>query len=1013
MALLVILLCSTGIFPRFPSVSPDGKWIVVSVNGDLWKIPVDGGTGRCLTRSNGYDAEAIWSPDGRWIAFQSDRYGNGDIFLMDAEGKNPPTRLTYHSAWDTPLFFSEDGEWVYFYSRRLRYRGEVYRVNVHGGTPVLAIDFDIPYAYHIPDTNLILLMRGGEPWWRRHYRGGCSYDIFKMTLPDGRAERLTRFEGRDGWPLYSPVTERIYFVSNRDKDRINNLYSMDLNGNHIKKLTSFKEDIRFPSISRNGRVIAFLVMNNLYTYDVESGKIKKIEFSIPMDYRKQPDTYVRWAKNATDFALSPDEKELAFVLHGDIYVMRLKDGEPDRVVRVTSTPEPEKDVSWHPEKEMLVFSSLRDGDWDIFTAEPTKKKKFYNDVMFKIKKVFDTPETERKPEFSPDGKKIAFLKSTGFLYVVDADGKNQRQLSKENDCIWLDWSPDSRWIAYSRTALGWREDVFVVRANGSKGPINISNHPNDDYKPMWSSDGRRLSFASRDPEGNLWIKFVFLRKEDEDKGMEFWEEHQDSIKPLKKIEIDFKDIDERIHTVAKFEGEYNYFTASKDGRLYAIQAFDLSGNDVWSVEWTGKNLKRLSEGGADPEKILISNDNKKVYYLDGDGKLYVADVDKERSKPLSFHVGFILDKRSERKAAFLQAWWVLQDGFYDPHFHGIDWRGAYEKYLPYLDIVRNTEDFHTIVRMMIGELNASHLGIWKDEGGGEITGCLGIVPDYSYPGEGLRVKRIIKDSPSDMENGIKPGDVILAVNGERVTGETNFYSLLRMKRGKKIRITVKRGRKKEDIDIEPVSPWKIRNLIYKEWVFSNRKTVEEKSKGRLAYIHIRAMGSEDLKRFKKELYEFRDRKGLVLDIRYNGGGSIHDELLNILKRTVYAYSMERDGEKEYNSLFRWNKPIVLLINGYCYSDAEIFPAGFKELKLGTVVGTPTFGAVIGTNNLELVDGSTFRCPNEGWYRIEGVNMENNPVHPDIYIENPPEYDNRSDDPQLLKAIEILMNQIER
>ena len=1013
MFFLFLLISISEVFPRFPSVSPDGKWIVLSVNGDLWKIPSAGGKGKCITRSDGYDGNSVWSPDGKFIAFQSDRYGNGDVFLIDSDGMMPPKRLTYHSAWDTPLFFSRDGRWIYFSSTRLTYRGEVYRVSTAGGTPEMVYDFTIPYAFLLPDTNLLLMMRGGEPWWRRKYRGGCSWDIFKMEFPDGKAERITRYNGRDGWPMYSPITKLVYFVSNRGEDRVNNLYSMDLEGRNVKRITSFKEDIRFPSISEKGDIIAFLSMNKLYTYNVKTGQVKEVKFEIIGDYKNPPDRYVRWTDNATEFALSPDEKELAFVVHGDVYVMELKDGKVGDVRRITTTPEPEKDVSWHPEKEMLVFSSLMDGDWDIYTAQPSKEKRFYKDAVFNIKKVLDSPETERKPEFSPDGKKIAYLKSTGFLCVVDSDGKNQRQLSEENDCIWYDWSPDSRWIAFSRTTLGWREDVFVVPVDGSKKPFNISNHPNDDYKPMWSSDGRRLSFASRDPEGNLWIKFVFLRRVDEEKGMDYWEEEGDSVKPLDRVEIDFERISERIHTVAKFEGEYNYYTASPDCKLYAIQAFDLGGNDVWSVEWTGKNLKRLTEDEVEPEEILISKDRKEVYYLSGKGRIYSVDVESGRGKPLSFRAGFILNREEEREAAFLQAWWVLQDGFYDPHFHGIDWRGAYEKYRHFLPIVRNTEDFHSIVRLMIGELNASHLGIWKYEGGGEVTGCIGVIPDYSYSGPGIKVKRVIKEGPGDKKDGLKAGDIIVSVNGRGIRRNENFYSLLRMKRGEKIKLGVKRGRKKVDIYVEPVSPWRIRNLIYKEWVKNNRDTVERRSNGRLGYIHIRGMGTEDLKKFKKELYENRDKEGLVLDIRYNGGGTIHDELLNILKRTAYAYSIERDGKKEYSSLFRWEKPVVLLINGYCYSDAEIFPAGFKELKLGKVVGTPTFGAVIGTNNLKLVDGSTFRCPGTGWYRITGVNMENNPVEPDIYVENPPEYDNRSDDPQLLKAIDVLLGELNR
>ena len=337
----------------------------------------------------------------------------------------------------------------------------------------------------------------------------------------------------------------------------------------------------------------------------------------------------------------------------------------------------------------------------------------------------------------------------------------------------------------------------------------------------------------------------------------------------------------------------------------------------------------------------------------------------------------------------------------------------YDKYLPLALQCRTDQEFRRIVRMMLGELNASHLGIWKSNRDLKHTGCIGaeFIPDKKEGG--FKITRVLEESPA-MKADIKEGDVILAVNGIKVNPDDNVYTYLEKKAGKKIRLTLKRKNGKvEDIDIKTISPWKQWELVYKEWVKANRELVEKESEGKLGYIHIPAMNLTSLERFKKELYENRRKEGLALDIRYNGGGNIHDELLNILRRTKYLYSVERgEGEKEYNTLFRWDKPVVLLINQFCYSDAEIFPAGFKQLKLGKVVGVPTYGAVIGTNNLELFDGTTFRQPEEGWYTLDNRPLENNPVEPDIYVENPPVYDNHSGDPQLKKAVEILMQEIE-
>jgi len=998
-----------------PSPSPDGKEIAFSYYGDIWIVGSDGGAARRLTDSDAFESTPVWSPDGRYIAFISDRDGSDDIYIIPSSGEEPPRRLTYHSSWDSPYFFNEKGDTLYFGSRRLEYRGALYKVSVAGGTPIKAVDFSFFNARPVPGTDTVLFVRGSTPWWRRKYRGSANWDIWKMSLKDQIPIKLTDFSGRDGWPMYSVVDGRIYFVSNDTADSTAQLFSMKPDGTDRERITDFDDDVRFARISRNGELIVFRVFTDLYTYSVRSGEMKKLEVRVQEDYKNSEYYRRKLTRNATEFALSPDETELAFVVFGDIYVMEIKEDGAGEIRRITHTPEPEKYISWHPKEEKLIFASLKSGNWDIYTVEPASENKFFRDYSFKWKKIISSGSTEKKPLYSPDGKKIAFIRDNGTLYVADSDGKKEKKLFEENDVLWISWSPDSRYIAFSRTELAWREDVYIVPAEGGKA-YNVTQHPNDDYKPMWSSDGRRLSFASRTAEGDLWIKYVFLREEDEARDREYWKEMEDSLDSIRPIEIDFEGIKDRIHEVTKLRGGYNYYTQSPDGKLYAIQAGTPSGTDIWTVDWLGEKLKRRTQGGVNPKSITISRDKKHLYYLDRRGKLKRISLDGNASTPLAFEIEIEIPDTALKRALFEEAWWTLRDGFYDPKFHGVDWDFLGEKYRKLVLSRRTDRDLHYAIRMMLGELNASHLGIWKRSKDEEkYTGCLGIEIDHDYKGKGFRVKRVLKKSPAQLRLGLKPGDVLVAVNDEELDNTRNFYSYFRKLSGEKVKITYIRDGKKRLGEVKLTTPWKICDLVYREWVEGNRHIVDSLSNETVAYIHVPGMNTKALNDFYREVYSMRDRKGLLLDIRYNGGGYTHDQMLNFLRRTVYAYSKERgEDEPVYSSALRWGKPVVLLINQNCYSDAEIFPMGFRQLKLGKIVGVTTFGAVIGTSNKTLMDGETvFREPHVGWYRLNGVSLENNPVEPDVYVENPPMYDNRPGGPQLLRALEILMDEIEK
>lgn len=1007
MSILLLLLTTIKpiVFGFTPSISPDGKKIVFSYMGDLW-ITNDTLAYR-LTDSKGYEISPIWSPEGKYIVFTSNRYGSFDLFVIPSDGSTDPKRLTYHPGYEAPLFI-ENG-YVYFSSRRDEFRGAIFKISLSGGTPVKVWNFDVNRIVPGPGDTLIF-ERGYTPSWRRKYRGPANRDIWIMTRDTKFVKKITHFNGRDAYPMYSHYDGKIYFVSNDDKENSGNLYVMNMDGSGRKQLTHFKNEVLWPRISYDGKTVVFSVLGHLFLYHVDSGKLDTLHIFATQDKKFSNPFYKTLEKNATEIAPSPNGKELAFVVFGDIYVMGLdKKKDECNIRRITYTPEPEKDINWDPVSEKLVYTTLKDGNWNIYQVSPVDDSLLCKATEFKFKRLTNWKGTEKSPIFSPDGKRITFKARQGTLYVMNADGSHVRKLADFNDVLWVSWSWDSKWIAFSRTALGWREDVYVVKVDSSMKPLNISNHPNDDYKPMWSYDGRRISFASRDAEGNLLIKYVILKKEDADKGPKFFKSLKYSLKKPGIVKIDFDGIENRIKTVYRFHGGYNYYTQDKEGLNFLIQAEDLNANDIWMVDISGHKVKRITKGSVEPKMFFFSPDGKTIYYLTGEGEIFKSNLEGS-SEPLSYHLNVLVDNQKLKKALTEELWWYLNDGFYDPHFHHVNWKAMFKKYLPFTMSTYDNEDFYVFVRFMLGELNASHLGIWgSGDKFNEKTGLIGITPEKTK--HGFEVKRVIYNSPAFIK-GIKRGDLILKIDGASLDTIKNFYSALVGKLGQKVKIIVQHPAKQETLCVRTVSFWKVRDLLYREWVRANREYVDIVSHGQLAYIHIQAMNLKSLKEFKHALYEQRNRKGLVLDIRYNGGGSTHDLILNILRRTRYLYSIDRgEREKEYSSLFSWDKPIVLLINSLCYSDAEIFPAGFKQLKLGIIVGTPTFGAVIGTNNVTLFDGVTvFRIPSEGWYRLNGKSLELGPVQPDVYVENPPIYDNRTGDPQLRKAIEILMKE---
>jgi tricorn protease len=1023
---------------RTPALSPDGSTIAFSYMGDIWTVSAKGGKAQRLTVHEYYDASPHFSPDGSWVAFTGTRTGNGDVYIISVEG-GETTRLTYHSAWDQVVGWMPDSKSVLFLSSRDTRFDVLYRVGIDESLPrKMTYDRTVDASVS-PDGQWLAWERGYTPWWRKHYRGYASRDIWIRAVMGGGSRKLTDHPGNDMTPMWSPESRNIYFVSERE-DSTANLWSVPVDGSAEPiHRTGFKGDwVRFASIAAGGSKIVFEKGGRIWIYDVAYGISSPVDVYAPSDDKWNNLRRRTMSRHATEFAFSPDEKQFAFAVHGEIYCAPVKDGELGDPIRLTETAAREKDLCWSKDGKTLFFVSDRNGNDDIYSLASldTDEEKLSKSRKRKIVQLTDDFETENHLRLSPDGNKIMYDKGSRVLHTMNVDGSDQKMVMDQPQILHADWSPDSKWIAFSRTTHGHREDIYVVPADGGE-VINVSKHSNDDWHPLWTADGKRLSFASRTDEGDYLIKYIWLTREDWDKYQagEFEEEEQtedsekcdsdeskdDEAEETVMVQIDWKDIHRRVVTVTHVRGYYWDYDQSPNGEYYAFPSSNMGDADLWTVDWKGEELRRLTRGGEFPNEIHWKDDNETVVYVGNGGTIKtIPNKDNASASVLGFQVKLTVDWEAEQLQKFNEAWRLLYDGFYDEEFHGTDWKAMYDKYLPLAEVCRTRWDFNDVVSEMIGELSASHLGIYGDgdEDEDDIqTGYIGILYDEEYHGPGIKVNRVVSETPADRtESKIHPGEYILSIDGVEITPDMNFYDLLNDKVGEEIDLVVAKdakGKDSREIELEPINYWDFRERLYEDWVDANRAMVDSLSGGGAGYLHISAMGGRNYRRFVQDLFgEVWGKDAMVMDIRFNNGGSIHDQILTVLMRRRYGYSQNRGQDITYNSLDRWDKPIVLVINERCYSDGEIFPMGFKALGLGTVVGVPTYGAVIGTNDVQLIDGTGFRVPGSGWYDMRGKNLENWGIEPDVYVFRPPEEAHLTGrDSQLERAVEELLKQL--
>lgn len=1012
---------------RTPDISPDGKFVAFSYRGDIWIVETIGGTARAVTSHPAHDLAPVFSPDGRSIAFSSNRYGSYDIFVVPIQGGRP-TRLTVDSASEMVCGWTPDGKNILFASTRstsFPSGSELYTVPVEGGMSRRITAAEGREGVYSPNGDRIAYVRGPGTWYRKGYRGSSNDDIW-ISNADGSSNRqVTAFNGQDDSPMWSADGKTLYYVSEMHGGTANIVrLPLDTAGNSSVKpqaVTAHKDDsVRRARISRDGQWIVYECGADLWVVATKEGAApRKLAIEVNTDDKVNPEQLKIFTNGATEFSLSADEKFMSFAVHGKLFRMNV--GPNAKVVQMTEGASNDHNAAWAPDSSKIIFISDRNGHEDLYLleADDSEHSKFTEANRFKVKQLTFTDEAELGVSFAPKGGRVAFLRG-GKLWTMNPDGSDQKVIISDVHVFDYDWSPDGKWFVYARRDGSFASELYIAPSTGptpDNPPRNITRYATYNGDVTWSNDGKKIAFLSerRDP-GRQYIYTLSLQKP---AAPDFAE--RSGFLGGSSPNIDWEDIHLRVEAAAPMPALTG--SISPDGGKVAFR--DAKDHDLWVAGSNGGQLTRLTTNRAAPRQIVWSRPRSAlggdlIYYLDRDGAIHLMRASGGAGPSLPFRIKMRIRTEDQYLEMFDQTWRYLAEHFYDATFHGRDWNAVKAKYRPLLEKghIAMKEDLYSLLYLMMGELNASHLGIQGfTSTPEEETADLGLVIDENYRGRGLKIAEILKRGPADRRGlTLRVGEYILALDGEELTEKTDLSKLLNGKVGERIDLQVATkpdagAKERRHVTLTAISRRSVTPLMYDRWVEHNARRVAELSKGKLGYIHIPSMDEAGLDRFVRSLYSDNfDKEAIVLDVRFNGGGFTHEKILNYLGSHEHTIFKERNGGQGLvlrSADRKWHKPLVLLINNRSYSDAEIFPNAFRTLGLGKLVGQPTGGCVIGTTSVQLIDGSILRTPRIGVYTTKGVNMEKEGVVPDVHVQDHPDQLAKGIDAQLDKAVEVL------
>jgi tricorn protease len=1120
---LLVLVCGTATAAAAPiklARHPDyyaGR-ITFSYLGDIWTAGEDGTAIHRLTDNIAREVYPRFSPDGKWIAFASNRYGNYDVFVIPAAG-GTPKRLTYHTGNDEVVGWSRDGKHIVF--RASRGHGAfptvatLYEVAVSGGLErPLPVDWGF-WGNYSPDGKSLVFNRHPATWSRKHYRGSYSADLWIARLSDNTYTKLLPDEQYNRyWPMWG-ADSHIYFVGDplpNDKaikpgspdvrKSVNNIYKIPVAGAAQPAQVTRHTDgnLFWPSMSADGKTIVYEDNFGIWKLDVASGRTSEIILDIVTDEKDNEHEMETVTDEVDSFDLSPSGRRAVISARGQILTIATDRGDitrimPDKMASRSDSPK------WSPDGKYIAYVSDQSGRDEIWISDPEGRAP---------KRITSLDNEKGALVWAPDSSRLLYTAADKKLYSYTvADGKSAVLASSDLSRIGsVSVSPDSKWVAFGRQDRTLRSHVYIIPITGGE-----ERHLSDDKvmysetNAVWTADGKYIVFTSSEGFSNgiasqggitttmaLWV--TSLRERDRDPMDRDIDNEAEGLaaeaaarqqagrgggagaSPVT-VQIDFNGLARRTRQLTVPGAAIGGLTPSPDGHSVAmtlstpgvgggrgagaatdpnagIYIINVESGQLTRVPPAAQTTGRAGGGGRGGAgggafggaNMVFARDGRTLYFRSGTG-LHAATLPNQAgnaaggpqaagggrggrggpstgsgqaplepgggtnqtARQVTYTANIEVDRKALRQQVFNEGWRIMKNRFYDAKMHGADWNNAWETYGPLLDNLVDREELQTVMMMMIGELNASHTGVSGGPNAVERT------QQTRYPGFDLqpdpsgffKVGHIYQDGPADRDYlKIKEGHYVVSVDNHDLKSGDNYWQYFTLAPGTKFHFMLNDKPAKEgawEVTITPVAS--MTDLMYARWVDERREMVNKLSNGDIGYLHIRAMDAPSLRQFQLDLAANRTKKALVIDQRFNGGGGIDQELLSILSGRRYQYTQGRDAGFQMARPQNFYGPMVVMQNERSASDAEMFPAGFKALGLGKVVGVPTMGAVIGTGSYTLLDGSAIRTPGSGVWTSTGENMENYGVPPDVHVDNTPSDFIKGRDAQIEKAVEVL------
>ena len=1063
-AFTAISAAEAPLWMRYARISPDGQYIAFSYKGDIYTVPVKGGDAVRITSQPTYECHPVWSPDSKTIAFTSDRYGNSDIFTVNALKPGEWKRITFNSAAEIPEAFTPDGKSI-LYSASIQdpvqsalypsgRMTEVYSVSVDGGAPVQILATPARSISWAPDGKSFVYqdVKGFEDNFRKHHTSAVTRDIWRFTPATGKHTLLVCNAGEDLDPI--DAGDALYFISERAPQKSLNVYkASSANPADAKPITSFKKHpVRFLSRANDG-TLAFTYDGEIYTLASAAGaKPAKVKVSITADYPDEKTTLTA-TRGARGAKVSPDGKQVAFTYRGDVYVTSV---DYATTKQITDTPGAESEVVWGNDST-LYYTSDRDGLYNIYRATFAKsadEPDFSHATVVSEEPVFKADSHERTvPEISPDGKQLGFILDRTNLCVMDLKSKAVKQLTtkathaQRTGGFDYFWSPDSRWIALE--VVDKKHDPYtdIAIINVDNGQMtNITNSGYFDESPRWILDGNALAFASERygmRNHASWgsmsdVFFVFMNqdaydrftlskeereiydkkaeqakkdaKKDEKESDKKDKKNKDEVEP---INVELAGISDRQVRITPMSTELSDAVLDADGKTLYFISNAPDGAFIWQydIEEDDLSLLRKSPAGGRFDK---SADGKQLF-------LFGSSMSKfPKSKAITYRAVKNLDPAAERAYMFDNIEREERERFYTASMHGVDWASMSNDYRKFLPHINNNYDYAELLSEWLGELNVSHTGGRyrgsSDVSAPERTSSLGALYDLNYKGHGACIAEVLEKGPlAAVRPVVKAGSVVEKINGEGVTAEMPVDRLLSNASGKRTQVTLKNPDGTErNIVVRPVSAGVQNELLYDRWVKQRAHEVDSLSHGRLGYVHISSMDDDSFRKAYSDLLgKYNDREGAVIDIRWNGGGRLHEDIEVLLSGKKYFTQEIRGQETCDMPSRRYNKPTVMVMSEACYSNAHGTPWVYKNRGLGKLVGMPVAGTMTSVNWVTMQDPTlVYGIPVIGYRLPDGSFLENSELEPDIKVANSPEVIIKGSDEQIKAAVEELLKEID-